>query len=101
MTILLFNVVVGMMLATSMLMAGFQLGRRRALASLAKLVDEGSFRLERADGRSASSRELLEILGTLPAGSGQALSKVVLAGAFVATCVAAAVAFVVVSSAAP
>jgi hypothetical protein len=96
MTTLLFNVVIGIMLASSMLMAGFRLGQRRVLGSLAKLVDEGSFKLHTADGRSASMRELLQALGETRA-AGEAVSKPVVALAFVAASVALAVAFIVVT----
>jgi hypothetical protein len=98
---LVLSVAIGMMLSTSMLLAGFRWGQRRALGALAKLLDEGRFALHTADGRSASSRDLLQAMGAMAGGPGTAASKPVVAMAVVVACVALAFAFVVVSQAAP
>jgi hypothetical protein len=98
MTNWLFGVIFGMMFGTTMLALGVRLGRQQALRALAKSIDAGTFRVQKADGSGAASHELLQSIDASNAGSGKATSKPLIAIALVVACAAALMAFLLISS---
>jgi hypothetical protein len=56
----------GVAFGTTMLAAGTRIGRQRTVATLAQLLERGTFRLLSAEGTPVSRSELNDALGAVP-----------------------------------
>lgn len=82
---------------TTMLAAGTRLGRQRAVAALAQLLERGTFRLVSAEGKPVSLSELGAALGAAPERPTVAPGKLI-ALALTVACLTGLLAFMIVSS---
>jgi hypothetical protein len=82
---------------TTMLAAGTRIGRQRTVATLAQLLERGTFRLVSAEDKPVSMSELSAALGAAPERQTVAPGRLI-ALALTVACIAGVLAFTIVRS---